>query len=291
METSDNPVDMAETHHGREHLFGGLALVLEILALVFGIYPLAVGAAFFFLLAILGYSKKRRTGKSKKWSIVFGSLVAIMLLCVMVGGSYALMRLRERKGHSIPAASGAPSPQVPIVKTPPSRKEKPSVKIEQRGKGSGAVGGDISTGPCSNVLVGGNNNQATVNCGSPPLPEAHIAGWRQDTTAPYKDEDNLHAEHPAVIVSFWLDHNMALPGFLATCDRPCETWMATCPPTFVAKRLTSSDPKVVGVVFQMPRPFPALHTAFWYVRSRDDKPINIINIRPLQEQEIPEPFK
>src|SRR4029077_14001584 len=31
--------------------------------------------------------------------------------------------------------------------------------------------GDITTGPCSTVQVGGNNNQSTVNCGPPPPPK------------------------------------------------------------------------------------------------------------------------
>jgi hypothetical protein len=39
-------------------------------------------------------------------------------------------------------------------------------QIEQHGAGSGAVGGGIATGPCSNVQVGGENNQASVRCES-----------------------------------------------------------------------------------------------------------------------------
>jgi hypothetical protein len=35
----------------------------------------------------------------------------------------------------------------------------------QHGAGSGAVGGNISQGPCSNLQIGGSNNQATANCG------------------------------------------------------------------------------------------------------------------------------
>jgi hypothetical protein len=40
-------------------------------------------------------------------------------------------------------------------------------RIDQHGTGNGAVGGNITTGPCSNVLVGGNGNQASVNCDTP----------------------------------------------------------------------------------------------------------------------------
>jgi hypothetical protein len=56
---------------------------------------------------------------------------------------------------------------IPAVKTPKQKPQPPSVKIEQHGGGSGAVGGNITTGPCSSVQVGGNSNQASVNCVPP----------------------------------------------------------------------------------------------------------------------------
>jgi hypothetical protein len=56
-------------------------------------------------------------------------------------------------------------PQVkPIPKVP---KKLPSPKIEQHGNASGAVGGDVTQGPCSNLQVGGSGNQSTINCNSP----------------------------------------------------------------------------------------------------------------------------
>jgi len=37
-------------------------------------------------------------------------------------------------------------------------------KIEQRGEGNGAVGGNIQQGPCSVIQVGGTGNQGSTNC-------------------------------------------------------------------------------------------------------------------------------
>lgn len=67
-----------------------------------------------------------------------------------------------------------PGPSVPLVKTPKltsqlTQSPKPNVKIEQHGVGSGAVGGSITQGPCSNLQIGGQNNQASTNC-APPDP-------------------------------------------------------------------------------------------------------------------------
>jgi hypothetical protein len=44
-------------------------------------------------------------------------------------------------------------------------------KIEQHGESSGAVGGSITTGPCSNTQVGGKSNQGSVNCGITESPD------------------------------------------------------------------------------------------------------------------------
>jgi hypothetical protein len=42
---------------------------------------------------------------------------------------------------------------------------KPIPANKQQGQSNGAVGGDINTGPCSTVQIGGSGNQSTVNCG------------------------------------------------------------------------------------------------------------------------------
>jgi hypothetical protein len=63
----------------------------------------------------------------------------------------------------------------PIPDTKPSKKlatndlnSQRSVQIEQPGAESGAIGGSVNAAPCSNVQVGGNSNQASVNCAAEP---------------------------------------------------------------------------------------------------------------------------
>jgi hypothetical protein len=60
-------------------------------------------------------------------------------------------------------ASGTTGEHTPPPKLKPETK-KPTTKIEQHGSASGAVGGSIQQGPCSNVQIGGTNNTATTNC-------------------------------------------------------------------------------------------------------------------------------
>jgi hypothetical protein len=71
-----------------------------------------------------------------------------------------------------PQPLNMPSPGLPehapinkshSTKTP----SQPTVPIKQHGAGSGAVGGNITTTPCSAVAVGGINTQQTVNCEAP----------------------------------------------------------------------------------------------------------------------------
>ena len=60
-----------------------------------------------------------------------------------------------------------PKPQPPVPRQRKKETDNPQPtgsKIEQHGTGNGAVGGSITTAPCTNVQVGGNGNQATTNC-------------------------------------------------------------------------------------------------------------------------------
>jgi hypothetical protein len=66
----------------------------------------------------------------------------------------------------IPKAHPARVPRISLATPLPST----PAPIEQHGSDSGAVGGSITTGPCSNVQVGGSNNQATTNC----VPDRHL---------------------------------------------------------------------------------------------------------------------
>ena len=112
-------------------------------------------------------------------------LVAVSICVIVVAGiglGIGLLltipaRSQEAIEHSIPSGrTSAPSPSVPIVKTPKPTKPispGPKAKIEQHGAASGAVGGSITTGPCSNVQVGGSQNQASTDC-APPAPKVSV---------------------------------------------------------------------------------------------------------------------
>jgi hypothetical protein len=119
------------------------------------------------------------------------------------------------------------TPAPPTVKTINPKTPKPAVKIEQHGTGNGAVGDSITTGPCSNVQVGGNGNQATVNCGPPPVKlewmVRDIVPPTQDTDgappSPFKYEKEItvrvNAAYTPVSVGVICDsHLEAVNGFL-----------------------------------------------------------------------------
>jgi hypothetical protein len=70
------------------------------------------------------------------------------------------------KEHLNVAAKLEPAPSVVGQATPQPTKPIKSPSQKQSGKGNSQAGA-ITTGPCSNVQVGGNNNTATTNCASP----------------------------------------------------------------------------------------------------------------------------
>jgi hypothetical protein len=99
---------------------------------------------------------------------------------------WGITRHYDRPTPLPPISTNPPSPSVPIVKTPKPTPPPPSVKIDQHGNGNGAVGGNITTASCSSVQVGGNNNQATVNCDPSPL---EIKWTTHDVVPPAMTED------------------------------------------------------------------------------------------------------
>jgi hypothetical protein len=81
--------------------------------------------------------------------------------------SQELMRLLPEEFH-ISLSPNAQTEYIQLIVYPnPKLKPAPSAKIEQHGDGNGAVGGNLSVGPCSNSSVGGINVQQTVNCVPP----------------------------------------------------------------------------------------------------------------------------
>jgi hypothetical protein len=114
------------------------------------------------------------------------SVAALVSAVIFVGGGLlwlngwltAKKALQDAVNQSPPILhTSAPSPNVPMVKPSKHKPQEPRINIEQHGEGAGAVGGSITTGPCSNVQVGGSNNQGTVNC-APPARRVPISKQR-----------------------------------------------------------------------------------------------------------------
>jgi len=74
-------------------------------------------------------------------------------------------------------------PATPSIPRPRTTKKLPA-QVEQHGTGSGAVGGNVSQGPCSSLQVGGSNNQSTVNCGPLPPPSLQLTWTVRDIIPP-----------------------------------------------------------------------------------------------------------
>jgi hypothetical protein len=119
----------------------------------------------------------------------------VSILGIIVAGGLLLWLSNWLRGsqqvastHTLPVPSSeklAPTPdttqpQIPAIKpveipakpTPAAsaRRKPPSIPTQipvdpSQGTGGGTVGGGITAGPCSNIQVGGNGNQAQTNCG------------------------------------------------------------------------------------------------------------------------------
>jgi|SRR5208283_3414782 len=107
------------------------------------------------------------------------SLDGLMELQIMLGALKPGITVDDKREHVTSFGTPTASSVVPVAppnfpksqsqRTATAKPSPPQTQIEQRGTGSAAVGGGIATGPCSNVQVGGTDNQATTNCGSVPF--------------------------------------------------------------------------------------------------------------------------
>jgi hypothetical protein len=162
-------------HHGREYIIGGIGAFAEYLAVRYDVTWLAWLAALLFWLAVIEYTRHSAWIKPR-WKIaICGGLLVVIGLA-----TFFLTRNR-----TVPEVAKIPEPSPSQVKTrpkdkddhgqtapvqkPKSKQPEPQTKIEQHGNGSGAVGGNLTQGPCSIAQLGGDNNQASVNC-TPQVP-------------------------------------------------------------------------------------------------------------------------
>jgi hypothetical protein len=116
---------------------------------------------------------------TKRWWEGPLGIITLGLLVTVIGGLilWAITRHYDKSTPSTPVEQPKAQPQParpePKAQEPQNQptyhrsSDKKKTKIEQHGEGSGAIGGNINQGPCSNLQIGGSNNQATTNCVQP----------------------------------------------------------------------------------------------------------------------------
>jgi hypothetical protein len=144
--------------------------------------------------------------------------------------------------------------------------------------------GPVSQGPCSNLQVGGSNNQATVNCGPP---EPNIS-WSIDTS-----QDRVRDGKQLTWVLLTVDHSMEIPAFMATCDRPCKTLGAHAEgfSRMQTDLAIKGYPNWAGFLFAAPRPLGAGVKVYWVIQSLDDQPTQILKIQKVNPSDLPESLR
>lgn len=97
-------------HHGREYMGSGVGCVLEMAAVIWGAYAFAVGAALFFSLAAISYTKSATSswGKWARWTARTG--MALVITMVMCAVPFVRDRFSNtRQAHSLPAQAAVTS--------------------------------------------------------------------------------------------------------------------------------------------------------------------------------------
>jgi hypothetical protein len=122
----------------------------------------------------LGEAAVKDSRKKGWWEMWWGQAILLIVTGVIVGlAVWGITRHYDKP--TPPTAITQPTKQAEAQATQPTttanethqqgnNKKKEKDKIEQHGTGNGAVGGSITTGPCSNVQIGGSGNQAQTNC-------------------------------------------------------------------------------------------------------------------------------
>ena len=168
-----------ERHYGKDNLYAGIAVVVEIFAINYGAALLTWIAAGFICLAVFGYTKKWVREKRKRgWGTRAVAVTIILATAVLltwpkkhptVAATKEPGRVLESIQQPVPQAS-APQPTTPHPPLLADEKSKKAVRERQKvqrqlGKDNIQTG-PITTGPCSSVQVG-RDNTATVNCVPP----------------------------------------------------------------------------------------------------------------------------
>ena len=156
----------------------------------------------------------------------------------------------------------APS-STPSVVTPPS--------ISQNCPGGICAGGDISGNP-------------TIINPAPPPPKLQVTQEPlppRDSDYPEGSPDPSLLKHPGVRLNLSVDRSLFNPRFVARCDRPCRGMHQGLPAgggLSSGSRESTTDATIVALFIDFPNPLAPGVVVEWDVRSRDDKPIHIMEI-------------
>ena len=130
------------------------------------------------------YKNKIQDSEKGWWETWWGQSILLIITGVIVGlAVWGVTRHYDKPTPSDAVAQPTTQPEPQAAQPEAKAKEIPSpnqahqqgvrkqkVKIEQHGEGSGAVGGNISQGPCSNLQIGGSNTQASIENCTPTKP-------------------------------------------------------------------------------------------------------------------------
>jgi hypothetical protein len=193
-------------------------------------------------------------------------------------------RLIPQDCSKLPEANrGSPHKQSQTDKAsakPGSRAPLPS--IEQHGDATGAIGGNVTQGPCSNLQVGGKGNRQATNCTFDTQPR----------TISFKTIGPSVSS--SVSVKVWVDRDFPNAKFVVICDHPCKAieghidWEGHPPSTMMGPEVeTGTVPnipdteKLAVFVVDHPEVFGPDISLLGVVKSSDDAPIRLIGVKSL----------
>lgn len=176
---------VAKEHHGREQVGSGIGLLLEMFAMIWGVYSFALGAALFFSLAASSYTKKTMSswGLWARWMARAG--IAIAITIIMCAIPFTESHLSSTKQEHSPSAQSAATPTTPTQEaaTKPQeiptggpivtkkeaarqRKAKTSVEQSQQNQGSNGTNTQIGTAQAPVAIAPNGIANAAPNLGT-----------------------------------------------------------------------------------------------------------------------------
>jgi hypothetical protein len=278
-------------HHGLDYLLVAFALGVEALALIFGFYLLALGAAVMLWFALREYTKRLRSGKSLKWNRSFGTIAAVLLLLIVAGPVGLLKRHMEK--HSPPAtpANSAQTTPPPFTQiqaqtqtlpqrtapslTGPAGQTKPQKRSPKAAPATAPKPSDSAIPAISQSNSGGINvQQATTGENSPIIDSPVTIVGKPEPTFTWTQQ--LATDIPGkVVLTLTVADTMERPAFIALCDRPCKSARAIVPNSVSVPLYAQPASEVVAIGVMSPPSITPTLPLYWSIKSLDGTPLTI----------------